>query len=309
MSPTLAPNLPERLQMPVRDAIRKADVLIEALSYIREFRHRVVVIKIGGSVVEHEESLDAMLQDVVFMETVGLQPILVHGGGKAISAAMTAAGLEPRFVDGRRYTDEATIGIVEDVLTAGVNRSIAQRIERFGGWGIGLHRRTTCVMTATRLTASDDGAPLDLGLVGRVTGLDVNRLRKVCQAGIIPILPSIALDEADAGRVLNVNADTAAAAVARLLGADKLIFVSDTPGILEDTGDEDSLLRSLTAAQCRGLMASGTITAGMIPKVAACLESLEAGVRKIHLVDGRVRHSLLLEIFTELGVGTEIVHA
>lgn len=289
----------------VEEAIRKADVLIEALGYIRRFRHRLVVIKLGGSVMEHADALDALLEDVVFMETVGLRPIVVHGGGKAISAAMAEAGLQPRWVQGRRYTDDATLDIVSNVLARQINADLVRRLEALDGWAMGLHFATTNVLFGERLTTDDDGQPLDLGRVGRVTGLADDRLHKLCHAGIIPVLPSIARD-ADGG-LLNVNADTAAAAVAELLKAEKLIFVSDTPGVLREEGDESSLLRSLDERQCRELIGDGTITGGMIPKLEACLASLRAGVGKVHLVDGRVRHSLLLEIYTDRGVGTQIV--
>lgn len=288
----------------VEEAIRKADVLIEALGYIRKFRHRLIVIKLGGSIMEHQESLDATLEDVVFMETVGLHPILVHGGGKAITTAMNQAGIVPRFIRGRRYTDEATLEIVADVLVRQINTDIVERIERLGGWAMGLHHRTTNCLFGERIDLVDAGERIDLGRVGEVTRVDDIRLNKLCRAGVIPVLPSLAMDAA--GRLMNVNADTAAAAVARLLKAEKLIFISDTPGILRDRNDESSLMRSLTTQECGTLIASGVIDSGMIPKVEACLESLRAGVGKTHMVDGRLRHSLLLEIYTDRGVGTEI---
>lgn len=289
----------------VEEAIRKADVLIEALGYIRQFRHRIIVIKLGGAAIEHESTLNATLQDVVFMETVGLRPILVHGGGKAISEAMKSAGLQPRFVQGRRYTDEETLSIVRDVLVDRINADIVSRIESLGGWAMGLHPGFANPLTGERLFLEENGEQLDLGRVGRVTSVDEDRLTKVCHAGIVPVLPSLAVDEE--GGMLNVNADTAAASVAELLKAEKLIFVSDTPGILRDQEDPASLISSLTASECGDLARDGVIDGGMIPKVDACLQSLRAGVRKTHMVDGRIRHSLLLEIYTDRGVGTEIV--
>lgn len=290
----------------VEEAIRKAEVLIEALGYIRQFRHRLTVIKLGGSVLEHESSLNAMLQDVVFMETVGLRPILVHGGGKNITEAMNRAGIEARFVKGRRYTDERTLEIVAQVLTQEINADIVRRIENLGGWALGLHWRSTNCLYGERIDLVENGERVDLGRVGKVTRLDEGRLHKLCHAGIIPVLPSLAVDES--GGLLNINADTAAAAVATLLKAEKLVFISDTPGLLRDIADENSLLRSLTITECQELLQAGVIHGGMIPKVEACLESLQAGVRKTHMIDGRVRHSLLLEIYTDRGVGTEIAH-
>ena len=289
----------------VEEAIRKADVLIEALGYIRQFRHRLIVIKLGGSVMEHPTSLEATLQDVVFMETVGLRPILIHGGGKAITSAMNRAGLEAKFIQGRRYTDERTLDIVADVLIREINADMVAQIERLGGWALGLHPWSANCLFGEKLFIEENGVQLDLGRVGKVTRIDESRLHMLASAGIIPVVPSLALDEA--GGMLNVNADTVASAVAELLKAEKLVFISDTPGILRDPAKEDSLVRSITAEECRRLIVEGVITGGMIPKVEACLASLKAGVRKIHLVDGRVRHSLLLEIYTDRGVGTEIV--
>lgn len=289
----------------MEEAIRKAEVLIEALGYIREFRHQIIVIKLGGSVMEHEESLDAILQDVVFLETVGLRPLIVHGGGKAISEAMRVAGIEPRFILGRRFTDDATMDIVADVLSNVINADMVQRIEKLGGWAMGLHYGSNNVLFGEKMFLDEGDQKVDLGRVGRVTRLDEGRVRKMCMAGIVPVIPSIAMD-ADGG-LLNINADTAASAVAEMLDAEKLVFISDTPGILRDPKDEKSLLRSLSADDCQQLIADGIIAGGMIPKVEACLESLRAGVDKTHMIDGRLRHSLLLEIYTERGVGTEIV--
>lgn len=288
----------------VEHAIRKAETLIEALGYIRKFRHRMVVIKLGGSVMEHEEPLKDILEDVVFMETVGLQPILVHGGGKAISDAMKQSGIQPRFVQGRRYTDDKTLEIVSSVLVDEINADLVERIEKVGGWAIGLHHKSSPCLFGEKITVDESGAAVDLGRVGKVTRLDDNHLQKLCHAGIIPVLPSLAL--ADDGGLLNVNADTAAAAVAELLKAEKLVFVSDTPGILRDEADEGTLLSSLSIADCKSLIAAGVIRDGMIPKVEACIASLQAGVGKTHMIDGRVPHSLLLEIYTDAGIGTQI---
>nr|WP_315852066.1 acetylglutamate kinase [Tautonia rosea] len=291
------------------EAIRKADVLIEALGYIRKFHNRFTVIKLGGSVMEEPETLRALLVDVVFMQTVGLRPVVVHGGGKAISAAMQKAGLEPKFVQGRRYTDEATLGIVADVLIDGVNADTVRHINKYGGRAAALHPRTTCCLLGTRMSLSgDDQAPIDLGRVGEVVDVDTMTIENLCLAGIVPVLPSLAICQEDHG-LLNVNADTAAAAVARHLKAEKLVFLTDMPGILRDRNDPDSLIEGLTPDGCRTLIEQGIIDRGMIPKVDACLESLEAGVRKVHIIDGRLPHALLLEIFTDRGIGTEIASA
>src|SRR5947207_1442122 len=288
------------------DAIRKADVLIEALSYIRTFRDRLTVIKLGGSAMEDGDVLQATLQDVVFMETVGMRPILVHGGGKPIDRAMAAAGLKPRKIQGRRYTDDETLAIVVRVLLQEINADIVRQIRQLGGRAVGLHSDSLQCLLGEKLELPDaEGRPIDLGRVGRVTRVDRALIEDFCAAGVVPVIPSLGLDEA--GGWLNINADTAAAAVAANLRAEKLVFLTDTPGILLDRTDEDSLVPSLDAAGCRDLIARGVIDEGMIPKIEACLESLRSGVRKTHMIDGRLRHSLLLEIYTDRGVGTEIV--
>ncbi len=288
------------------NAIRKAEVLIEALSYIRTFHDKLTVIKLGGSAMEEPEALRATLQDVVFMATVGLRPVLVHGGGKPIDRAMAAAGLEPRKVQGRRYTDDATLAIVVRVLLEEINAAIETQIRDLGGRAVGPHRGAIQYLRGERLTLPGaDGRPLDLGRVGQVTGVDTALIRDFCAAGVVPVIPSLALD-ADGGW-LNVNADTAAAAVAAHLGAEKLVLLTDTPGILRDRRDEASLIRSVNAEGIQQLVRERVIDSGMIPKVEACLDSLRGGVRKTHIIDGRLRHSLLLEIYTDRGVGTEIV--
>ncbi|WP_165065735.1 acetylglutamate kinase [Paludisphaera rhizosphaerae] len=289
------------------DAIQKADVLIAALGYMRKFHGRFTVVKVGGSVMENPESLRALLVDVVFMQTVGMRPVVVHGGGKAITVAMEKAGLTPRWVKGRRYTDDSTLEIVARVLAEEINADIERHINKFGGRASGLHHKThQCLYGRRLMMPADDGVPTDLGRVGEVTEVDVPPIENLCLAGVVPVLPSLAEDEDEEGKLLNVNADTAAAAVAQALRADKLVFLTDTPGILRDRNDPSSLIGGLNPDECRELIQQGVIDKGMIPKVEACLHSLEAGVRKTHIIDGRLRHSLLLEIFTESGVGTEI---
>ena len=288
------------------EAVVKADVLIEALGWIRQFRDRIIVIKLGGSVMEDPHALGHLLIDIVFMETVGMRPVVVHGGGAAISRAMTEAGLEARFIQGRRYTDAAARDIVERVLATETNEYLAERIEQFGGRAAPLNFRTTNVLFGERLTLDgDDGAPIDLGYVGDVTRVDRATIDNLCYAGIVPVIPSMCIDAQ--GEKLNVNADTAAQAVAESLGAEKLVFLSDVNGVRRDKRDPDTLIHSLTASEAEALIRSGAIDSGMIPKVQACLETLDRGVRKIHIIDGRQRHSLLLEVYTSSGVGTEII--
>lgn len=288
------------------EAIRKAEVLIEALEYIRTFRDRRTVIKLGGSAMEDPEALRATLQDVVFMALVGVRPVLVHGGGKPIDRAMAAAGLQPKKIQGRRVTDDATLEIVVRVLCHEINTGIVSQIRELGGRAVGLHSDAMQALFGEKLMLpGDDGKPLDLGHVGKVTRVNRALIDDFCAGGVVPVIPSVALDAE--GKWLNVNADTAAAAVASELTAEKLVFLSDTPGILADRANPASLIPCLDAVQCDRLIQQRVIDSGMIPKVEACLESLRAGVRKTHLIDGRLRHSLLLEIFTTSGVGTEII--
>jgi acetylglutamate kinase len=288
------------------DAIRKADALIEALGYIRRFRDRLTVIKLGGSAMEDADALRSTLQDVVFMETAGMRPVLVHGGGKAIDRAMSSAGFQPKKILGRRYTDRGTLDIVVDVLLKETNAEVVAQIRNLGGRAIGLHSGSLQCLFGERLTLdSPEGRPIDLGHVGRVTRVDGSLIEDFCAGRVVPVIPSVAWNAH--GDWLNVNADTAAAAVASELRAEKLVFLTDTPGILVNRTDPDSLLSSLDPAGCRDLIARGIIDSGMIPKVEACLDSLRAGVGKTHVIDGRLPHSLLLEIYTERGVGTEIV--
>ncbi len=290
----------------MNDAISKAKVLVEALGWIRKFRDRYVVVKLGGSALDDPDSVRRCLSDVIFMEAVGMRPILVHGGGKSISRGMAEAGIEPRFVQGRRYTDEKTLEIAKKILADEICESLVDQIKTLGGKSVGLHVNSQNVLTGQRLQLEDEnGAAVDLGRVGYVTGIRSELLHATCRAGVIPVLPSIALD-ADGGG-LNVNADTAAAAVAKLINAEKLVFLSDVPGIYLDKDDPSTLVQHLTVSRCRELIADGTISTGMVPKVEAALEALEVGVGKIHIIDAGTPHSLLLEIYSNLGVGTEIV--
>ena len=293
----------------VQEAIEKADLLIEAMGWIRQFRDKITVIKLGGSVMEDPEALRHLLVDIVFMETVGMRPIVVHGGGAAITRAMDEAKIEPRFIQGRRYTDDATLEIVEHVLAGEINESIAARIEEFGGRAMPLNfvgGKTTTCCSASGSRCQDERRRADR--FGPRRPRDARRPRhdrKPLLRGQVPVIPSMC--ETETGERLNVNADTAATAVAQALGAEKLVFLSDVNGVRRDKNDPDSLIHSLTAEEARRLIASGAIEAGMIPKVEACLETLHKGVRKIHIIDGRIRHSLLLEIYTNQGIGTEIV--
>jgi acetylglutamate kinase len=246
--------------------------------------------------MENPDALRHLLIDIVFLETVGMRVVVVHGGGAAISRAMDTAGIVPRFIQGRRYTDDATLKIVEEVLAYETNEGIAARIEEFGGRAMPLNFRTTNVLF---------GEQIDLGFVGNVTRVDRTSIDNLCYAGQVPVIPSMCIDAN--GQKYNVNADTAATAVAQALGAEKLVFLSDVNGVRLKKDDPASLIHSLTASKAREMIRSGQIESGMIPKVEGCLDTLDKGVRKIHIIDGRLRHSLLMEIYTNQGVGTEML--
>jgi acetylglutamate kinase len=256
--------------------------------------------------MDTEDALRHMLIDIVFMETVGMRPVVVHGGGAAIDRAMVAAGLVPKKIKGRRVTDGPTLDIVEKVLAEETNERIARDIERYGGRAMNLNFQTTNVLFGEKLLLPDEtGTPLDLGYVGNVTRVDRQVIENLCYAGQVPVIPSMCIDEN--GQKYNVNADTAATAVAQALGAEKLVYMSDVKGVLRDKNDPKSIIHSLTASEARELIRTGVVDAGMIPKVEACLDTLDRGVRKVHIVDGRQRHALLLEVYTTSGIGTEIV--
>ncbi len=290
----------------MEEAIAKAGVLIEAMEYIRRFRRRIVVVKLGGSVLEDTSLQKKLLTDIAFMATVGMQPIIVHGGGKAITKAMNEAGLEPVWVQGRRYTDQRTLTIAEHTLVHKINTPICETLTELGCQPMGLHSLSSCVLFAETLRlAGKDGRKLDLGLVGQVVEINAQLLKTLCADGTIPVIASVAKDKA--GGKLNVNADSAAGRVAAEVGAEKLVVVSDTHGILTDLEDPGSTASSLDETQIKDMIDAGVITDKMFPKVEACLTALDAGVKKAHIIDGRIEHSLLLEIYTDKGIGTQII--
>ena len=288
----------------MEEAIAKAQTLIEALEYIQRFRGKTVVVKMGGSIMDDERALADMLTDVVFMSTVGMRPVVVHGGGKAISNAMEQRGLEVQFVQGRRYTDQRTLTVVEHVLCSEVNRSLVGVIESLGSNAMGLHTLGSCVLFGEKLFLEDGGRRVDLGFVGRVTSVNAKFIEVLCLADTVPVISPLARDKT--GAKLNCNADTAAGEIAAALTAEKLVLVSDTHGIRRDPDDAESLIGQIGEAEIHELIGRGAIGGGMLPKVEACLRALDAGVARTHIIDGRFAHSLLLEIFSDRGVGTLI---
>lgn len=290
----------------MEQAIAKAAALVEAMEYIRAFRGKIVVIKLGGSVLDDADLLRQLVTDVAFMVIVGIQPVIVHGGGKAITRAMNEAGLEPVWVQGRRYTDERTLTIAEHTLVKAVNTPICETLEALGCAPMALHSLSSCVLFAQPLRLDGpDGRKLDLGLVGEVTEVNGKLLQTLCSDGTIPVIASVARDRA--GGKLNVNADSAAGMVAAAVRAEKLVMVSDTHGVRRDIDDPDSWISSLDETQIKEMVESGIIGGAMLPKIEACLMALDGGAKKAHIIDGRIAHSLLLEIYTEKGIGTEII--
>jgi len=289
----------------LQEAISKAAALVEAHAYIRSFENRIVVVKIGGSIMDEPENLNRLLADVCFMHSVGMRPVLVHGGGKGITAAMEQAGLEAQFVQGRRYTDERTLAIAEHVLINDINKGIIETITKAGHQAMGLHSLASCVVFGKRLfLQGEEGRKIDIGSVGEVTWVNGELLNAIAKADIIPVIAPIARDQA--GGKLNINADSVAGHVAAATKAEKLVLVSDTHGIRRSDNVED-LARHLDRKEIDELVESGVISAGMLPKVEASLTALEGGVSKAHIIDGRIPHALLLEVYTDAGVGTEIV--
>lgn len=290
----------------MQQAIDKAAVLIEALPYVQRYYEKIVVVKLGGSVMDDPEAERELLRDIVFMNYVGMRPIIVHGGGKEISAAMDEAGLEPNFVQGLRYTDDRTLAIAERVLCGRINRRLVETLESFGVQAIGLNSLTSCVLFADRLYLSgDEGRRIDIGAVGKIESVNARILHLLCAADTIPVIAPIARDRS--GGKLNCNADTAAGEVAAALAAEKLIMISDTHGIRANPDDPDSFCPTLNRNEISDFLKKGIIGKGMIPKVEACLRALDAGTSKAHIVDGRIQHSPLLEIFTDRGIGTQIL--
>lgn len=276
--------------------IQKADVLLEALPYMQGFRGCTFLIKVGGSAMEDPVVVDTFLKDVVFLEAVGINPVIVHGGGKAISKAMKDSGLEAKFINGMRVTDEETIKIVEQTLARVINPEIVNKINAFGGKAVGVPG--TEVFTGEKMKG-------DLGWVGEVTDCKLGLIQAAVAGEFVPVVSPVAREQ-DSGKTLNVNADLAACALATRLKATKLIFLSDVRGVMRDPKDESTLIPSLDPTAVEGLKKEGIISGGMIPKVDSSLESLRGGVGKVHLIDGRIPHALILEIFTDVGIGTEI---
>ncbi|ASC73077.1 Acetylglutamate kinase [Halomicronema hongdechloris C2206] len=289
---------------PQRDLIQEADalrvrVLSEALPYIQTFRGRTVVIKYGGAAMKDAGLKAKVVRDIVFMACVGIQPVVVHGGGPEINTWLGKLGIEPQFKHGLRVTDATTMDVVEMVLDGRVNKELVSLINQAGGQAIGL-----CGKDANLIMARPQGSR-EVGFVGEVSNVNPGILRSLVAAGYIPVVSSVAADEQ--GQAYNINADTVAGEIAAALNAEKLILLTDTRGILRDYSDPSTLLPKLDIQTARQLIDAGVVAGGMIPKVNCCVRSLAQGVGAAHIIDGRIPHALLLEIFTDLGIGSMLV--
>ncbi len=287
----------------IQDVIHKAAVLVEALPYIREFEGKTVVIKYGGAAMENPVLRASTAEDIVLMKYVGMNPVIVHGGGPDISRMLKRLDIPSSFHEGLRITDDETIKIVEMVLTGSVNKEIVSLINRAGGNAVGLCGKDGNLMHAVGIETKDG---TDLGHVGHIESVHFQLVSVLANEGMIPVIAPIATDAK--GGTWNVNADTAAGEIAGALQAAKLVFMTDTPGLLKEPDNPESLIHQLDYRQIRELTKQGVIAGGMIPKVEACLRALDQGVSKTHIINGTVPHALLLEIFTDQGLGTLVTH-
>ncbi len=285
-------------EMNMGPIIAKAETLLEALPYIQRFNDKIVVVKYGGSAMTDEDQQVHVIQDVAMLKSIGMHPVIVHGGGKAISKWVKLLGKEPEFVRGLRVTDEDTMEVAEMVLGR-VNKYLVQLLENLGMRAVGISGKDGSTIRC-RKKVFDDGT--DLGFVGQITKVDPTLIQTLLDEDFIPIISPIGVGED--GFAYNINADDAATAVAEALHAEKLVFLTDIEGVYRDYNDKDSLISSISVEDARGLIASGAVDGGMIPKIEGCLQAVENGVANVHILDGRLPHCLLLEFYTVKGVGT-----
>ena len=294
----------------MNELVRKANTLVEALPYIREFYGKTIVIKYGGHAMIDEQLKHSMMQDIVLMKYVGMNPVIVHGGGPQISALMQRMGKESEFIQGLRVTDAETVDIAEMVLAGRINKNIVALINQHGGRAVGLCGKDANLIQAQKYFApilSDSGEQIlaDIGFVGKVTRVNPTIVHVLSRDGFIPVIAPNGVDEE--GQTYNINADTVAGEIAAALKAEKLILLTDVRGILRDKEDESTLIPTIRVSEVDELVKQNIISTGMLPKIEACTIALKGGSQKAHIIDGRIPHAILLEIFTERGIGTEIV--
>ena len=285
--------------------IEKAEMLVEALPYIKKFAGKTVVIKYGGNAMINDEIKDQVMKDIVLMKYVGVNPVIVHGGGPAINKMLAKIGKESEFKMGNRVTDEETMEIVEMVLSGKVNKGIVAGINQHGGKAIGLSGKDGNLILARKKYLLDGKEKIDIGYVGEVKKINASIIEDLQKDGFVPVISTIGADED--GNTYNINADYVAGAIAGALNADKFLFMTDVPGLLKDIDDPNSKISVLKYNEAKDLIEDGTISGGMLPKIDACMTALDAGAENVHIIDGRVKHSILLELFTDSGIGTMIV--
>lgn len=288
------------MEKDMQEVLKKAEVLIEALPYIQKFNRKIIVVKYGGSAMSNEELQKNVIKDVTLLKLVGFKPIIVHGGGKEISNWVSKVGKEAKFINGLRVTDEETMEIAEMVLNK-INKRLVTMVEELGVKAIGISGKDGGLLQVEKKYS--DGQ--DIGFVGEITGVDPKVLYDMLEKDFLPIVAPIGLD--DKFQTYNINADDAACAIAKAVGADKLVFLSDIEGLYRDFNDKSSFISRLTATQADELIASGMIGGGMLPKLGNCTSAIRNGVNRVHILDGRIPHCLLLEIFTNQGIGTAII--
>ncbi|MCG2829095.1 acetylglutamate kinase [Methanothermobacter sp. K4] len=291
--------------------MKTVNILVEALPYIKKFHKKKIMIKYGGHAMIDEAAMDSTARDTVLLKYVGMEPVVVHGGGPEISRAMNKMGKEPRFIEGLRVTDEETMEIVKMVLVGKINTSIVSKICYHGGRAIGLSGKDSNLLLAKKRAPhvvkdaeTGEKREIDLGLVGEIESVDPGIINMLTDNNYIPVISPIGVDRN--ANTLNLNADTVAGEVAAGIGAEKLIVLTDVPGILEDPSDPDTLIRKVSVDELSDLVKSGIVEGGMLPKTLTCIQAINDGVSSAHIIDGRVEHSLLLEIFTKKGIGTMI---
>ena len=279
----------------------KADVLIEAIPYIRKFAGTTVVVKYGGSAMVDEKLKKSVIKDIALLKYIGLKPVVVHGGGKEITALLDRLGKETQFVDGLRVTDAETAGVAEMVLSGSIGKSLVENLESVGVEACGINGKDGHTLQAKKKL---DEKGRDLGFVGEIEKVDIHLIETLLEAGYVPVISPVGVDSYS--QTYNINADYAASAIAGALNAQKLVFLTDVEGILRDKDDPSTIIRRMSAQEAIDMIADGTINGGMIPKVECCLDALRKGVRTVHVLDGRLPHSMLLEIFTADGIGTMV---
>ena len=288
------------MEKDMQEVLKKAEVLIEALPYIQKFNRKIIVVKYGGSAMSNEELQKNVIKDVTLLKLVGFKPIIVHGGGKEISRWVGKVGMEPRFVNGLRVTDADTMEVAEMVLGK-VNKSLVTMVQELGVKAVGISGKDGGLLTVEKKLSGGE----DIGFVGEITNVDPKVLYDLLEKDFLPIVAPIGMD--DKFQTYNINADDAACAIAKAVGADKLVFLTDIEGLYRDIDDKSSFISRLTAGQAEELIAGGFIGGGMLPKLTNCTTAIRSGVNRVHILDGRIPHCLLLEIFTNQGIGTAII--